>query len=307
MTNKTLVVLTGPTGVGKTELSLSLAEALGSPIINADSRQIFREIPIGTAAPTADEQARVKHYFVGTRSLEEDYNAGMFEREALELMADLFRTHDTLLMVGGAMMYIDAVCKGLDEIPSVPAELRARLQQQYQAEGLAWLQEQVRTHDPAYYAEADVQNPQRLLHALEVTMAAGRPYSTFRTGGKKERPFRIVKIGLNRPRAELYERINARVGAMLAQGLVEEVRAVAHLRHLNALNTVGYKEIFRYLDGEWTLEQAADMIRQNSRHYAKRQLTWFNADPEMHWVNPDDTTAEALMGLIENGKLKIEN
>ena len=299
-----MVVMTGPTGVGKTELSLSIAERLGTPIVNADSRQIYREIPIGTAAPTAEEQARVPHLFVGTRSLTENYNAGEYEREALAALEDLFRTHDKVLMVGGAMLYIDAVCHGLDDMPRVPAELRERLQKAYAEQGLGWLQEQVQQADPQYFAEADIQNPQRLLHALEISMASGRPYSAFRLGTRKQRPFGVVKIGLNRPREELYARINARVDSMLAQGLLEEVRAVMPLRHLNALNTVGYKEMFRYLDGEWTLEQAADMVRQNSRHYAKRQLTWFNADPSMHWVNIGDLqrNREEIMQLIEENQ-----
>jgi len=299
-----LVVMTGPTGVGKTELSLSIAERLGTPIVNADSRQIYCEIPIGTAAPTAEEQARVPHLFVGTRSLTENYNAGEYEREALAALEELFRTHDKVLMVGGAMLYIDAVCHGLDDMPRVPTELRERLQKAYAEQGLGWLQEQVQQADPQYFAEADIQNPQRLLHALEISMASGRPYSAFRLGTRKQRPFGVVKIGLNRPREELYARINARVDSMLAQGLLEEVRAVMPLRHLNALNTVGYKEMFRYLDGEWTLEQAADMVRQNSRHYAKRQLTWFNADPSMHWVNIGDLqqNREEIMQLIEENQ-----
>lgn len=301
---KTLVVLTGPTGVGKTELSLSVAERLGSPIVNADSRQIYRELPIGTAAPTAAEQARVPHLFVGTHILTDRYNAGEYEREALAALEELFRTRDHVLMVGGAMLYIDAVCKGLDEMPHVSAELREQVQQQYAANGLEWLQAQVKEADPQYFGEADIQNPQRLLHALEICLAGGRPYSSFRLGSRKERPFRVVKIGLTRPREELYTRINARVDNMLAQGLLEEVRAVESLRHLNALNTVGYKEMFRYLDGEWTLEAAADMVRQNSRHYAKRQLTWFNADPEMHWVNLTDTPEDLtnVMQIIQDNE-----
>ncbi len=301
---KTLVVLTGPTGVGKTELSLSVAERLGSPIVNADSRQIYRELPIGTAAPTAAEQARVPHLFVGTHTLTDRYNAGEYEREALAALEELFRTHDHVLMVGGAMLYIDAVCKGLDEMPHVSAELREQVQQQYAANGLEWLQAQVKEADPQYFGEADIQNPQRLMHALEICLASGRPYSSFRLGSRKERPFRVVKIGLTRPREELYTRINARVDNMLAQGLLEEVRAVESLRHLNALNTVGYKEMFRYLDGEWTLEAAADMVRQDSRHYAKRQLTWFNADPEMHWVNLTDTPEDLtnVMQIIQDNE-----
>ena len=296
---KTLVVLTGPTGVGKTELSLSLAERLGSPILNADSRQIYRELPIGTAAPTAAEQARVRHYFVGTHSLTDAYNAGQYERDALRLMDELFQTHDRLLMVGGAMLYIDAVCNGLDAIPAVPDPLRQALRAQYEQEGLGWLQAQVREFDPDYWDACDQQNPQRLLHALEVTRAAGQPYSTFRTGRRTERPFRVVKIALTRPRDVLYARINARVTGMLEAGLEDEARRVMPLRHLNALNTVGYKEMFRYIDGECSLSEAADLIRQNSRHYAKRQLTWFRADETMHWIDLESAGPAELLGQIE--------
>ena len=301
---KTLVVLTGPTGVGKTELSLSLAERLGSPILNADSRQIYRELPIGTAAPTAAEQARVRHYFVGTHSLTDAYNAGQYERDALRLMDELFQTHDRLLMVGGAMLYIDAVCNGLDAIPAVPDHLRRALRAQYEQEGLEWLQAQVRESDPDYWDACDQQNPQRLLHALEVTRAAGQPYSTFRTGRRTERPFRVVKIALTRPRDVLYARINARVTSMLEAGLEDEARRVMPLRHLNALNTVGYKEMFRHFDGESSLSEAADLIRQNSRHYAKRQLTWFRADETMHWI---DLESSGLAELLEQIEQLIDN
>ena len=299
---KTLVVLTGPTGVGKTELSLAVAEHLGSPILNADSRQIYRELPIGTAAPTAAEQARVPHLFVGTHSITQPYSAGQFERDALDALERLFRTHDTLLMVGGAMLYIDAVCHGLDNIPSVPAELRNYLRLLYKQNGLTWLQDQVRLADPAYFATADTNNPQRLLHALEVSLHTHQPYSSFRQGNKNQRDFQVLKIGLNRSRETLYARINARVDHMLAQGLLDEARAVMPLRHLNALNTVGYKELFPYFDGDTTLSQAADMIRQNSRHYAKRQLTWFRHDPDIRWLNLTDTTHDLtqLLQLIQD-------
>lgn len=305
---KTLVVLTGPTGVGKTALSLALAQWLHSPVINADSRQIYREIPIGTAAPTPEEQALVPHLFVGTRSLTDNYNAGTYEREALAALSGLFDSQDTVLMVGGAMLYIDAVCNGLDDIPPVPQELRNSLAAQYAANGLEWLQKQVLQADCDYFRTADTHNPQRLLHALEVTLAAGKPYSSFRRGTKKQRPFSVVKICLTRPREQLYARINSRVDNMLAQGLLQEAERVMPLRHLNALNTVGYKELFRYMDGEWTLPQAADMIRRNSRHYAKRQLTWFNADPDMHHLtltdtNDDITTVKQLIERQINNRI----
>jgi len=294
----------GPTGVGKTELSLRLAERLGSPIVNADSRQIYREIPVGTADPTAEEQQRVKHYFVGTHSLTEDYNAGQYERDAGALLGELFLTHDTVVLSGGSMMYVKAVCEGLDDMPEVSRELRDEIRSAYEANGLAWLQEQVRSLDPDYWDEVDRQNPQRLLHALEICRASGRPCSAFRKGGAKERPFRTIKVGLTRPREELYDRINRRVDVMLAQGLREEAERVIHLRDRNSLQTVGYKEMFRHLDGEWTLEEAADMIRQNSRHYAKRQLTWYRADQSVHWIDLSAcTTEEALeriLALLDN-------
>lgn len=297
---KQLVVLTGPTGVGKTELSLALAEHLGSPIINADSRQIYKELPIGTAAPTAAEQARVKHYFVGTHTLQQDYNAGMFERDALALLDELFLTHDTVLMVGGAMMYIDAVCNGLDDIPAATPELRAQLQTSYQQQGLSWLQEEVQRRDPDYFAIVDQQNPQRLLHALEVCLASGRPYSTFRSGTHKKRSFDIIKVGLTRERDQLYARINARVEQMMTDGLEAEARAVLPFRQHNSLQTVGYKEMFAFFDGHCTLPEAISLIQQNSRHYAKRQLTWFRRDPLVHWIDVSQPNAlQQIMGIVE--------
>lgn len=297
---KQLVVLTGPTGVGKTELSLALAEHLGSPIINADSRQIYKELPIGTAAPTAAEQARVKHYFVGTHTLQQDYNAGMFERDVLALLDELFLTHDTVLMVGGAMMYIDAVCNGLDDIPAATPELRAQLQTSYQQQGLSWLQEEVQRRDPDYFAIVDQQNPQRLLHALEVCLASGRPYSTFRSGMRKKRSFDIIKVGLTRERDQLYARINARVEQMITDGLEAEARAVLPFRQHNSLQTVGYKEMFAFFDGRCTLPEAVSLIQQNSRHYAKRQLTWFRRDPLVHWIDVSQSNAlQQIMGIVE--------
>ncbi|MBQ9340691.1 MAG: tRNA (adenosine(37)-N6)-dimethylallyltransferase MiaA [Paludibacteraceae bacterium] len=279
---KTLIVLCGATGVGKTELSISLAKYIGSPILNADSRQIYRELPIGTAAPTAQEQALVPHYFVGTKSVRDPYNAGMYERDAIALLDELFHSHDALVMAGGAMMYIDAVCQGLDNIPQTPAELRNRITQQYQELGLYWLQEEVKQYDPGYFATmADNRNPQRLIHALEVSMAAGQPYSSFRTATHKQRPFNIIKLELTRPREELYDRINRRVDMMLQDGLEDEAHRVYHLRHLNSLQTVGYKEMFDYFDGTINLNEATRLIKQNSRHYAKRQMTWFRRDNDI--------------------------
>lgn len=288
----------GPTGVGKTELSLALAEQLGSPIVNADSRQIYRELPIGTAAPTAAERARVKHYFVGTHSLSEDYNAGQYERDAMALLEQLFAEHDTVVLSGGSMMYVKAVCEGLDEMPFVSPDLRVSLREAYEQQGLEWLQAEVAAADPDYWREVDQCNPQRLLHALEICRASGQPFSAFRKGQQKERPFRVVKIGLTRDREELYSRINARVLQMMAAGLQQEAERVIPYRQCNSLQTVGYKEMFRFLDGEWTEEEAVRMIQQNSRHYAKRQLTWYRADASVRWINLSQTDTQAALQAI---------
>ena len=284
-----LVVILGPTGVGKTEKSLELAEQWGCPIVSADSRQIYRDLPIGTAAPSAEEQARVKHYFIGTKDLHETYNAGQYARDCNALLAELFQKHERVLMVGGSMMYIDAVCKGLDDIPDIPAELREQVRNQYQEKGLEWLQTEVQRLDPMYWLEVDKQNPQRLMHCIEVTLASGQPYSNYRKGGRtaQERGFDVEYIMIERPREELYERINLRVHKMMEQGLLSEAqRAFDKLGLLNnnpldestipnSVNTVGYKELLKYFRGEWTLERAIEMIQQNSRHYAKRQMTWW--------------------------------
>ena len=284
-----LVVILGPTGVGKTEKSLELAEQWGCPIVSADSRQIYRDLPIGTAAPSAEEQARVKHYFIGTKDLHETYNAGQYARDCNTLLAELFQKHERVLMVGGSMMYIDAVCKGLDDIPDIPTELREQVRNQYQEKGLEWLQTEVQRLDPMYWQEVDKQNPQRLMHCIEVTLASGQPYSNYRKGGRsaQERGFDVEYIMIERPREELYERINLRVHKMMEQGLLSEAqRAFDKLGLLNnnpldestipnSVNTVGYKELLKYFRGEWTLERAIEMIQQNSRHYAKRQMTWW--------------------------------
>ena len=284
-----LVVILGPTGVGKTEKSLELAERWGCPIVSADSRQIYRDLPIGTAAPSAEEQARVKHYFIGTKALHETYNAGQYARDCQALLSELFKSHERVIMVGGSMMYIDAVCKGLDDIPEVPTEIREHVRNEYQKKGLEWLQSEVERLDPVYWQEVDKQNPQRLMHCIEVTLAAHQPYSSFRKGGltAEERGFDVEYIMIERPRKELYERINLRVHKMIEQGLLNEAkRAFDKLGLLsneplnetaipNSVNTVGYKELLKYFRGEWSLERAIEMIQQNSRHYAKRQMTWW--------------------------------
>ena len=306
---KTLLLILGPTGVGKTELALRVAQRYGCPIVSCDSRQIFREIPIGTAAPTAEEQQRVKHYFVGERSIEEDYNAGQYERDALQLLATLFAQHEVVVMTGGSMLYADAVCKGLDDLPSVPPSVRADVQREYETKGLAWLQSEVQRLDPAYWAEVDQQNPARLAHCVELCRVTGKPYSALRSHTAKARPFRILKIGLDRPRAELYARINDRVKQMMEAGLLEEAKAVYPKRALNSLQTVGYKELFAYLDGEYDLHRAIELIQQNSRHYAKRQLTWFRRDNEIHWLNANDDyekNSDSIDGLLRAGSVQEE-
>ncbi len=288
----TLLLITGPTGVGKTELTLRLAQHFTCPVISADSRQIYREIPIGTAAPTADELARIKHYFVGTRSITEDYSAGQYERDCLELIAQLQNNrHNTekpfAILTGGSMMYLDAVCKGFDDIPDVAPEIRRQIRDGYMKGGLTWLQTEVQRIDPDYWLSVDRQNPQRLMHCLEVTLSAGKPYSSFRKRNTQSRNFNVLKVALDRPREELYARINRRVDIMIAAGLEDEARTVYPLKHFNSLQTVGYRELFDYFDGKISREEAIRLIKQNSRHYAKRQLTWFRSDKTIHWLNAD--------------------
>ena len=295
--SKTLLLILGPTGVGKTELSLRVAEHYACPILNCDSRQIYRGIPIGTAAPTTEDQARVKHYFVATRDLEEDYNAGQYERDALTLLDELFKTHDVVVMTGGSMLYADAVCKGLDDLPQVPFSIRASVQDAYEKNGLEWLQEEVQRLDPDYWNEVDQQNPARLAHCIELCLTTGKPYSSLRTKTAKRRPFRIVKIGLDRPREELYERNNSRVLQMIQDGLEDEAKAVYDKRHLNSLQTVGYREMFGYIAGEYGFERAIELIQQNTRHYAKRQLTWFRRDKEIHWLNANDEYEKNILSI----------
>ena len=287
MSNCTLIVITGPTAVGKTQLCLDIARHFDIPIINADSRQIYKELSIGTAKPSAEELQQVKHYFVGTLSLQDYYSASLFETQVMELLGTLFQQSDYALMAGGSMMYIDAVCDGIDDIPTIDDETRATMKRRLAEEGLPRLCEELQRLDPEYYAIVDRQNPKRVVHALEICTMTGRTYTSFRKRDKKERPFRIVKIGLNREREELYQRINARVDEMMQRGLLKEAERMYPLRHLNALNTVGYKELFEYFNGRWSLDEAVERIKGNTRRYARKQLTWYKKDPLIRWFHPD--------------------
>ena len=283
MKNKKLIIILGPTGVGKTELSLQMAESMNTEIISCDSRQVYREMKIGTAAPSEEDLKRVKHHFIGHLSIHDYYSCGRFEIDALNKCQELFQKHDVVIMTGGSMLYIDAVCKGIDDIPDIDPELRQTLLERYQNEGIELIRQELKLLDPDYYKIVDLQNHKRSIHALEVCIQSGKPYSSFRSETKKERPFVIEKIGLNRPREILYNRINERVDIMMGNGLLEEAKNLYPYKHLNALNTVGYKELFNYFDGIWTLDFAVQMIKQNSRRYAKKQLTWFNRDSEISW------------------------
>ena len=285
---KTLIVITGPTAVGKTALCLEIAKHFDIPIINADSRQIYRELRIGTAQPTKEQMQEVKHYFVGTLGLDDYYSASLFEQQVLECLEQQFLTNDYALLSGGSMMYIDAVCDGIDDIPTIDDETRSLMKQRLADEGLEALVEELRRLDPEYYEIVDRQNPRRVVHALEICVMTGQTYTSFRKRSKKERPFRIIKIGLDRPREELYQRINARVDKMMSDGLLDEVKALYPKKDLNALNTVGYKELFDYLDGRWPLEEAVERIKGNTRRYARKQLTWYKKDEQIRWFHPDD-------------------
>ena len=296
-----LIVITGPTGVGKTELCLNIAEHYGIDIINADSRQIYAEIPIGTAAPTAEQMQRVRHYFVGTHHIGDYYSASMYEQEVLDLIAEKEQeasNNPIAILTGGSMMYIDAVCNGIDDIPTIKDDIRNKMKQRLETEGLDALVDELRELDPQHWETVDRSNPRRVVHALEICHQTGRTYTSFRIGKKKERPFNIIKIGLTRDKVlkvkrgqvimdhtELYDRINARVVSMMEQGLVEEARRVLPYRNEKALNTIGYKEMFRYFDNEITLEEAVRQIQSNSREYARKQLTWYKKDESMKWFH----------------------
>lgn len=288
MSTNTLVVITGPTGVGKSDTAVWLARELNAEIISADSRQLYRDIPIGTAAPTAEQMAEVKHHFVGTLSLEEYYSAAQFEDDVMQLLPQLFARSPYVVMCGGSMMYVDAVCKGIDNIPTISDEIRREVVERFERDGAEAMREELRRLDPVYYNQVDLKNHKRVIHAVEICLQAGRPYSELRTNSVKQRPFRIVKIGLNLPREQLFDRINRRVEKMIEAGLVDEARRFYPQRHLNSLNTVGYKELFAWMDGTMDYDTAVARIQKNTRVYAKKQLTWYAKDTDMHWFAPSD-------------------
>ena len=285
---KRLIVKTGPTGVGKTGIAIRVAEALNTEIVSADSRQLYRDIPIGTAAPDAEQLARVKHHFIGTLSLDEYYSAAQFETDALKVIDKIFETHDYAVMCGGSMMYVDAICKGIDDIPTISDEIRTKVMNDYNEHGIEYIREELQRLDPEYCKIVDRNNHKRIVHAIEICLQAGVPYSTLRTGNKKERPFEILKFGINLPRPELFDRINRRVDMMMEEGLEEEARKVYPLRHLNSLNTVGFKEMFAWFDGTMDYVTARERIKKNTRVYAKKQLTWYAKDPDIIWITPDE-------------------
>jgi tRNA dimethylallyltransferase len=291
----TLILIVGPTGVGKTDVSIDLACRLGHiPIISGDSRQVFRGMAIGTAQPSAEQLARVQHYFINDREVSDDYTSGRFEKEALELLEKLFVEHTHVITVGGSGMYVDALCNGFDALPLADKDLRCRLEERLREHGIENLLEELRLLDPVYYDKVDKHNPARIMRGLEVCIASGKPYSEQRSGRKRKRDFNIIKIGIGMPREELYARIDLRVDAMIAAGLEEEARALYPQRRLNALQTVGYRELFDYMSGDISREEAIDLIKRNSRRYAKRQMTWFNRDSEIRWFEKKD------LNLIEN-------
>ena len=288
MRDKTRIVITGPTAVGKTAISLEIAKYFGIPVINADSRQIYRELKIGTARPTDAEMKEVRHYFVGTLGIADYYSASLYEQQVLALLDSLFQTHDYALLSGGSMMYIDAVCDGIDDIPTVDDKTRETMKRRLEEEGLEALCEELKRLDPDYYEEVDRQNPRRVVHALEICTMTRNTYTSYRKREKRERPFQIIKIGLTLPREELYNRINARVDKMMADGLLKEARQMYPQKELNALITVGYKELFDYFDGRWPLEEAVERIKGNTRRYARKQLTWYKKDDRFRWFHPQD-------------------
>lgn len=295
--HKTLIVLLGPTGVGKTELSIKLAQHLNTNITSSDSRQVYREMYIGTAVPEPDLLAKVKHHFIHSHSIHDYFSAYECEKETLALLQRLFKEKDQVLMVGGSMMYIDAVCNGIDDIPTIDPQLRNNLLKRYHKEGIESIRMELKRMDPLYYNQVDLKNAKRILHAVEVCLMAGKPYSSLRTNNSKKRDFQIIKIGLNRERKELYNRINLRVDKMIEEGLIQEARRLFEYRHLNSLNTVGYKELFSHFEGDISMEGAIELIKRNSRRYAKRQLSWFRRDDKINWFHPEQESE--IIQLVE--------
>ncbi|MBS1932470.1 MAG: tRNA (adenosine(37)-N6)-dimethylallyltransferase MiaA [Bacteroidetes bacterium] len=288
MKNKTVILIAGPTAVGKTSVAVELAQSLRTKIISADSRQCFKELNIGVAKPSQEQLQSVQHYFISSHSVHDDVNAGMYEELALQYADEIFREHDAVVMVGGTGLYIKAFCEGLDNMPQIDLETRNKIQEEYSQKGLEWLQNEVKKDDPEFYKAGEIENPQRMMRALEVVRITGRSILSFRKQQKKERPFRIIKIALELPKEKLYHNINTRVDQMMDDGLLDEIKGLQHLRSLNALQTVGYSELFDYLDGKISLEEAIDDIKKNTRHYAKRQMTWFRKDQEFTWVHPKE-------------------
>lgn len=297
---KTLIVIVGPTGVGKTELCLKVAEAFGTVIVNADSRQIFKEIPVGTAAPTIAERRRIRHYFVGNLHIDQYYNASMFENDVIALLDTLFKEKDYVIMSGGSMMYVDAVCNGIDDIPTVDTATRSKVMREYEEKGLDYICGRLEELDPEYYSIVDKRNPKRVIHAVEICLSTGRTYTSFRVNAKKDRPFNIIKVGLTLDREQLYERINGRVDRMVADGLIQEAEKMYPYRNLNSLNTVGYKELFDYFDGKCTLEEAVFRIKCDTHKYCRKQLTWFKRDKDIHWFSPNNV--EEIINYIRSCK-----
>lgn len=297
---KTLIVIVGPTGVGKTELCLKVAEAFGTVIVNADSRQIFKEITVGTAAPTIAERRRIRHFFVGNLHIDQYYNASMFENDVIALLDTLFKEKDYVIMSGGSMMYVDAVCNGIDDIPTVDTATRSKVMREYEEKGLDYICGRLEELDPEYYSIVDKRNPKRVIHAVEICLSTGRTYTSFRVNAKKDRPFNIIKVGLTLDREQLYERIDGRVDRMVADGLIQEAEKMYPYRNLNSLNTVGYKELFDYFDGKCTLEEAVFRIKCDTHKYCRKQLTWFKRDKDIHWFSPNNV--EEIINYIRSCK-----
>jgi tRNA dimethylallyltransferase len=296
---KTIVILAGPTAVGKTSLSIQLAERFQTEIISADSRQFYKEMEIGTAKPTMEEMKGVPHHFINSHSIQDDYNVGQFEKDALKLLDKLFQKHDAVFVVGGSGLYVKALCEGIDDMPAIPAEIRQKLNGEFEQNGIEYLQNEVAKSDPEYFKIVDQQNPKRLIRALELFRATGKNMSFYRAQEKQvDRPFNIIKIGLERPREELYVRINLRMDQMISEGLFEEAEKLYSFKNLNALQTVGYSEIFGFLDGEYDREEAVRLLKRNSRRYAKRQMTWFKRDPEFAWFEADEN--DEIVSYLEN-------